>query len=230
MLTESLSEVLAREGLNLEQFRELTVRLFAYGILVRAEEGLEAELYDRGRRIEPLLAEYFQLSGFRLLHDETNEFFRLFAPGARPADREGDDLEPVPSLRAQLSTSFVAAALALRFLYQQGLAEGSRVTDAGEVMIRLDELAQTLHTTLNRKLPDGLTERRRLLAELKRHRLLRIETTFDATDEEQLMAIRPTILGIISEDTLAAALETGALEAADATDADATDVMEQVIR
>jgi hypothetical protein len=93
-------------------------------------------------------------------------------------------------------------------LYQQGLVEGgSRLSDAGEILIRFDELATTLQTQIKRTLPDNLGDRERLLKDLKRHRLIQYNALFSMHDEDALIAIRPTILGIISEDVLAAALE-----------------------
>jgi len=60
-------------------------------------------------------------------------------------------------------------------------------------------------------LPDNLGDRDRLLKDLKRHRLIQYGTLFSMQDEDALIAIRPTILGIISEDVLAAALEAEGL-------------------
>ena len=208
-LSEAVQQALYAQGLKLERFREIVTRFFAYGIVVRDEDGVEQRLYDDARRIESLLADYFHLAGFRLMHYPQEEYFRLFAPGAVVPGKGDDEQEPVLALRARLSGDFVAAALALRFLYQQGLAEGvGRLTDRGEVLIRFDELAATLAPQLKRPLESlGLTERGRLLNELRRHRLVSFSGTFRMDDEDALMAIRPTILGIISEDTLAAALE-----------------------
>jgi hypothetical protein len=42
---------------------------------------------------------------------------------------------------------------------------------------------------------------------LKRHRLLSYAAEFSISDEDALLAIRPTILGIVSNDALSAALE-----------------------
>jgi hypothetical protein len=56
-------------------------------------------------------------------------------------------------------------------------------------------------------LPAGSVERQRLLADLKRHRLVRINALFSMEDEDALLAVRPTILGIVSDDMLARALE-----------------------
>ncbi|MGY6278103.1 DUF4194 domain-containing protein [Methylomonas sp. MgM2] len=207
-LTQSLLDRLQPENLKLQRFQEIVARLFAWGIIVRDEDGVEQRCYDDACRIENLLVEYFALAGFRLIHDLQNEFFRLYAPGAQIPGMVEDDVDVVASLRARLSADFVAAALALRFLYQQGLVEGgSRLSDAGEILIRFDELATTLQTQIKRTLPDNLGDRERLLKDLKRHRLIQYNALFSMHDEDALIAIRPTILGIISEDVLAAALE-----------------------
>ncbi len=207
-LTRAANEQLAAAGLKLDRFQELITRLLANGIIVRDEDGVEQRLYDDARRIEALLSEYFQLAGFHLHHDVKGEFFRLYAPGAQAPGITPDDVEPVPALRARLSPDFVTAALALRFLYQKGLMDGGKdLTDEGEVLIRFEELVATLHTQLKRPLPDSLVEREKVLRELKRHRLIRVSASFSMADEDALIAIRQTILGIISEDVLAAALD-----------------------
>lgn len=212
-LTNALLEEIDVQNLNLEQFREIVQRLYAAGIILRDEDGVEQRLYDEASRIEPTLTEYFSLAGFRLVHDHKNDFFRLYAPGAQIPGVAEDGLEPVPALRARLSPDFVAAALALRFLYQQGLTEaGTRLSDNGEVMIQFEELAATLQTQIKRPLPETLGERERLLKELRRHRLLRFHSNFSMTDEDALLAIRPAILGLIGEDALAAALAGEGIE------------------
>lgn len=207
-LTQTLLDRLEPENLKLQRFQEIAARLFAWGIIVRDEDGVEQRCYDDACRIENLLAEYFALSGFRLVHDLQNEFFRLYAPGAQIPGLAEDDNDPMPSLRARLSADFVASALALRFLYQQGLAEGGgRLSDDGDVLIRFEELATTLQIQIKRPLPENLGDRDRLLKDLKRHRLIQYGALFSMHDEDALIAIRPTILGIIGEDVLAAALE-----------------------
>jgi hypothetical protein len=207
-LTQILLDRLEPENLKLQRFQEIAARLFAWGIIVRDEDGVEQRYYDDACRIENLLAEYFALAGFRLIHDLQNEFFRLYAPGAQIPGLAEDDNDPAPSLRARLSADFVAAALALRFLYQQGLAEGGgRLSDDGEVLIRFEELATTQQIQIKRPLPDNLGDRDRLLKDLKRHRLIQYGALFSMHDEDALIAIRPNILGIIGEDVLSAALE-----------------------
>lgn len=207
-LATEILNLLEVQNLKLDRFREIVARLFAVGIILRDEDAVEQRFYDDARRIEPILDEYFSLAGFRLFHDLKNEFFRLYAPGVPVPGMEEDGYDPVPGLRAKLSIDFVAAALALRFQYQQGLTEGgSRLTDAGEVLIRFDDLAAAMQTQIKRPLPESAGDRYRLLKDLKRHRIIQYGATFTIEDEDALIAIRPSILGIISEDALAAALE-----------------------
>ncbi|MEO6354082.1 MAG: DUF4194 domain-containing protein [Burkholderiaceae bacterium] len=223
-LNDILNQQLALHNLAPERFREIVARLFGAGIVVREEDGVEQRLYDDARRIEACLNDYFRLGGFRLEHNLKGEFFRLYAPGAEVPGMPEDGLEPVPALRARLSPDFVAAALALRFQYQQGLAEGgNRLTDSGEVLTRFEELSATLQTQLKRALPPTGVERLRLLNQLKRHRLIRLGPHFSMDDEDALLAIRPTILGIISDDMLQAALESDPSSHEAAADADAED-------
>ncbi|MGS0742217.1 DUF4194 domain-containing protein [Glaciimonas sp. GG7] len=215
-LHAALTTQLSEHNIAPERFREIVGRLFSVGIVVREEDGVEQRLYDDARRIEDCLRDYFQLGGFRLEHNLKGEFFRLYAPGADVPGLQEDGMEPIPGLRARLSPDFVAAALALRFQYQQGLIEGgNRLTDAGEVLIRFEELSATLQTQLKRTLPANAVDRQRLLADLKRHRLIRLSANFSMDDEDALLAIRPLILGIISDDMLEAALDADATDAAD---------------
>lgn len=206
-LSAVVRDQLALVNMKHERFRELVTRLFSYGVIVRGEDRTEQALYDDARRIQPLLEDYFDLAGFLLHHDTTNQFYRLYAPGAVVDGLPEDTLEAVPSLRARVSADFVAAALALRFLYQNKLNSGD-IQPQGEALISFEELAVALQTQLKRPLPSGATEKMQLLAELRKHRLLSYSPTFSIADEDALLAIRPTILGIVSNDAMSAALDT----------------------
>lgn len=209
-------EQLSVANMKNERFREIITRLLAYGVIVRDEDRIEQLLYDDARRVEAMLEEYFDVAGLLLHHDATNQFYRLYAPGAIVDGLPEDIYEPVPSLRARVSTDFVAAALALRFIYQNKLNNGD-IQPQGEALIGFEELAITLQTQLKRPLPTTLIEKKSLLAELRRHRLLSFSSSFSIEDEDALLAIRPTILGIVSNDALTAAL-------------DADGVIEQIIQ
>jgi hypothetical protein len=207
-LTKLVVERLNEEGLKLDRFQEVVSYLMARGIALRDADGPEQRMYDDARRMESVLTEYFAIGGFRLVHDIKNEFFRLYAPGVQIPGYAEDGLEPVSALRAPLTPEFVAAALALRFLFQHGLTGGSgKLTDKGEVLIGFEELSATMLTQLKRPLPETLKDRTILLKDLKRHRLIYFASNFDLADEDALIAIRPTILGIVSEDTLASAID-----------------------
>ncbi len=209
-LSTVVRDQLALVNMKHERFRELVARLFSYGVIVRDEDRTEQALYDDARRIQQLLEDYFDLAGFLLHHDTTNQFYRLYAPGAVVDGLPEDPVEAVPSLRARVSADFVAAALALRFLYQNKLNSGD-IQPQGEALIGFEELAVALQTQLKRPLPSGATEKMQLLAELRKHRLLSYSPTFSIADEDALLAIRPTILGIVSNDAMSAALDTDGL-------------------
>lgn len=209
-ITTALREQLADSNISFERFRELLTRLMAYGVLVRDEDRTEQQLYDDARRVQGLLSDYFEVAGLYLHHDASGQYFRLYAPGAVVDGLPEDANEPVPALKARVSADFVAAALALRFLYQEKLNQGHIGTN-GEALVSFDDVAVTLQTQLKRQLPTGNGERLALLKELKRHRLLRFSATFDIADEDAYMAVRPTILGIVSNEALAAALEAEGL-------------------
>lgn len=206
-LSTVVRDQLALVNMKQERFRELVTRLFSYGVIVRDEDRTEQALYDDARRIQQLLEDYFDLAGFLLHHDTTNQFYRLYAPGAVVDGLPEGSLEAVPALRARVSADFVAAALALRFLYQNKLNSGD-IQPQGEALIGFEELAVALQTQLKRQLPNGSTEKMQLLAELRKHRLLSYSPTFSIADEDALLAIRPTILGIVSNDAMSAALDT----------------------
>jgi hypothetical protein len=199
-------EQLAVANMKSERFREIITRLLVYGVIVRDEDRIEQLLYDDARRVETMLEEYFDVAGLLLHHDATNQFYRLYAPGAVVDGLPEDIYEPIPSLRARVSTDFVAATLALRFIYQNKLNNGD-IQPQGEALIGFEELAITLQTQLKRPLPVTLSEKKSLLAELRRHRLLSFSSSFSIEDEDALLAIRPTILGIVSNDALNAALD-----------------------
>lgn len=205
-LLSHINEQLALANIKSDRFREIINRLMAYGAIVREEDRVEQLLYDDARRVEGLLEDYFDIAGFRLHHDSNNQFYRLYVAGAVVDGLSEDPLEPTPSLRARVSPDFVAMALALRFLYQNKLNSGD-IQPQGEALVSFEEIAATMQTQLKRPLPNGMGDKMALLAELKRHRLLSYTAEFSISDEDALLAIRPTILGIVSNDALSAALE-----------------------
>lgn len=205
-ITTALREQLAIANISFERFREVLTRLLAQGVIVRDEDRTEQQLYDDARRLQALLSDYFDVAGLYLHHDVNSQFFRLYAPGAVVDGLPEDTHEPVPALKARVSADFVAAALALRFLYQEKLNQGY-IGASGEALVSFEDVAATLQTQLKRQLPAGHGEKLALLKELRRHRLLRLSSTFEIADTDAYLAIRPTILGVISNEALATALE-----------------------
>lgn len=205
-ISNLLHDQLAITNIKPERFREILCRLFAYGVVVRDEDRTEQLLYDDIRRVEPLLEDYLDIAGFLLHHDIANQFYRLYAPGAVVDGLTSDSLDSVPSLRARVSADFVAAALALRFLYQSKLSNGD-IQPQGDALVSFEELAATMLTQLKRPLPSSVNEKMALLAELRRHRIVTYNSAFTIADEDALLAIRATILGIVSNDALTSALD-----------------------
>lgn len=205
-ISSVINEQLALANLKQDRLREILNRLMAYGVIVRDEDRVEQLLYDDARRIEGLLEDYFDVAGFRLHHDSTNQFYRLYVAGAVVDGLPEDEFEATPSLRARVSPDFVAMALALRFLYQNKLNTGD-IQPQGEALVSFEEIAATMQTQLKRPLPNNMGDKMALLAELKRHRLLSYSAEFAIADEDALLAIRPTILGVVSNDALSAALD-----------------------
>jgi hypothetical protein len=221
-LTAAFNDALNQTSVTHERFREITGRLFASGVIVRDENAFEERMYDDARRIIPLLDEYFTLSGFRMLHDADSTFIRLYPPGAWVPGQGEADAEGEKMLRSRLSADFVATALMLRFLYQQGLAEG-RIEQNEEVHVRMEDLALAMTAHLGRVLPEGKTDRGNLFRELKRQRILRFNEETDFNNGDGFIAIRRPILSLVGEEALRAALEVVESKKAPVIEESATD-------
>lgn len=205
-LTAAFNDLMKETSVTNERFREITGRLFASGVIFRDENPFEERLYDDARRIIPLLDEYFALSGFRLFHEADSTFIRLYPPGAWVPGQGEADVDGEKLLRTRLSADFVATALMLRFLYQQGLAEG-RIEPGEEVHVRMEDLALAMTAHLGRVLPEGKTDRGNLFKELKRQRILRFNEETDFNNGDGFIAIRRPILSLVGEEALRAALD-----------------------
>ena len=93
-------EQLAVANMKSERFREIITRLLAYGVIIRDEDRTEQLLYDDARRVETMLEAYFDVAGLLLHHDATNQFYRLYAPGAVVDGLAEDIYESISALRA----------------------------------------------------------------------------------------------------------------------------------
>ena len=81
-MLNKIEMLLEKEGIQLNQFSELLIRLMDYGVICRDESQVEQVLYDRYLRVENILQDYISLMGIRIQHDRRFQFVRCFPPGA----------------------------------------------------------------------------------------------------------------------------------------------------
>lgn len=230
MLSEYLKERLEKTGIELDEFRELLIRLLNYGVLCRAESQVEQRLYDRYQRIPLLVQDYLELIGVRIHHDERFETIRLYPPGSRvPGMEDAEHQAWSGSLRRRLSQAEVALLLVLRMQYDKALREG-RVDENGFVTESLESLAIAMKNLLGRSLPEKLTERRRLFLRLRQLRLIDFHQEEDIDNSEAWLRIHPMIVEFVNEEAIGALEQTGAALSAvpdeDVPDADAEESLD----
>ncbi len=203
MLTEHLREALDTEGVSLNEFSELCIRLLNYGVLCRAESQTELQLYDRYLRIESLVEEYLALIGIRLLHDRRFAYLRLYPPGAQvPGMDDAEESAFSGGLRARLRQDEVALLLVLRLQYDKALREG-QVDEEGFVTESMESLGIAMKNLLGRSLPDKLGERKRVFQRLRQLRLIDYRQDTDIEAVESWLKIHPMIVGFVGDDALA---------------------------
>ena len=144
-----------------------------------------------------------------LTHDADATIFRLYPPGE---GGDGDD-EGVKRLKARLSRDFVAAAIALRFLYTEALT-GKRELVNEVLVVSLEELSQAVVSLLAHQLPSSVADRLALLRELRKHRIVRFNDGEGAGAMEMLLSVLRPVMSYVSdealEDALALAAQSGA--------------------
>lgn len=200
-----LEQRLSAEGagtIKSARFAELVGRLLATGVIWRDLSKPEAALYDDAAHCEQLLREWFACIGFVLAHDSDARLLRLYPPGESGGEDEEDG---VRRLRARLSRDFVAAVIALRFLYTEALT-GRRPLVDERLAISLEELSQTVVSLLAHKLPNSATDRVALLRELRKHRLLHFIENDDAGDMQMGLAVLRPVMSFVSDEALEEAL------------------------
>lgn len=204
LLSDALTAPLAAEGLSRNDFVELMIRLMNYGVICRDESQIEADLYDRYVRIEPLVEDFLSLLGIRLQHERRFCFVRLYPPGARvPGLADEEDAPFNTGLRATLPQADVAVILILRAEYDKALRDGN-VDEQGAVLLSLEALSIGLRNLLRRTLPEGRTERMLLFRRLRQLRLIHYRQEEDIDNDDSWIRIRPTIMSFVSDDVLAA--------------------------
>jgi hypothetical protein len=195
-------------GVELDEFRELLIRLLNYGVLCRNESQVEQRLYDRYQRIPLLVQDSLELIGVRLHHDERFETIRLYPPGSRvPGMEDAEQQAWSGSLRRRLSQAEVALLLVLRLQYDKALREG-RVDENGFVAESLESLTIAMKNLLGRSLPEKLTDRRRLFKRLRQLRLIDFRQEEDLDSSEAWLRIHPMIVDFVNDEAITA-LEQG---------------------
>lgn len=198
-----IDERLKGEGIGLvtrERFAEIAGRLLASGVIWREYSRPEAQLYEDALQCDALLREWFTAAGFGLAHDADAGLFRLYPPAADDSDDDG-----VGRLHARLSRDFVAACIALRWLYTEGLM-GRRDLVNQELPIPLEELAQAMVTLLGHALPASAAERVALLRELRRHRVIRFQEGETAGAMDAGVSVLRPVMTYVSDEALEEAL------------------------
>ena len=205
-LAQFVEQRLSTEGMGSirpARFAELTGRLIASGVLWRDWSRPEAALYDDAVQCEQLLREGFACAGFVLTHDADARILRLYPPGDAGGDEEE---EGVKRLRSRLSRDFVAAVIALRFLYTEALT-GKRPLVDERLAISLEELSQAVVQLLAHKLPASATDRLALLRELRKHRIVHFVEGDDAASMEMGLAVLRPVMSFVSDEALEDALK-----------------------
>ena len=186
------------------RFAELVGRMLASGVLWRDWSRPEAALYDDATQCEQLLREWFACISFVLIHDADARIFRLYPPGEHGAGGDEDE-DGVKRLKSRLSRDFVAAVIALRFLYTEALT-GRRPLVDERLAISLEELSQAVVSLLAHKLPPSATERMTLLRELRKHRIVHFIESDDAGSMEMGLAVLRPVMSFVSDEAMEDAL------------------------
>ena len=214
MLTECLVESLEQEGVGLQEFRELCIRLLNYGVLCRAENQTEQQLYDRIVRIESLVEEYLDVIGITLFHDRRFAYLRLYPPGAQvPGMEDVSDTAFTGGLRARLRQDEVALLLVLRLQYDKALREG-QLDEEGYVLESVESLYIAMSNLLGRTLPDKVVERKRVFNRLRQLRLIEFRSDDEMESGEAWIKIHPMIVTFVNDEAITAIEQALPAEAA----------------
>jgi len=220
MLSQYIEEKLQQENLSVNDFRELLIRLLNYGVLCRAESQTEQQLYDQYIRISDLVNDYLALIDVRIFHEPRFEYIRLYPPGSElPGMADAAHAAFGGSLRSRLRQEEVALILVLSIQYDKALQEG-QVDENGYVAESFESISIAMKNVLGRRLPEKLTDRKRLFQRLKQLRLITYKQEDDIESGEAWLKIHPMIVSFVSEDALQALSGTNEATADTSTETD----------
>ncbi|MDH5301037.1 MAG: DUF4194 domain-containing protein [Gammaproteobacteria bacterium] len=200
MITEQLQIALEKANLSLGEFKELIIRLLNYGVLVRNENQIEQQLYDRFLRIAPLVNDYLSIIDIKLYHDSRFEFVRVYPPGSLLPGEDSDNSLNT-NLRQRLAGHEVALILVLRAQYDKALREG-QVDDHGYVLEPLEAISIAMKNLLGRNLPEKVTERKKLFHRLRRLRLIEYRQEMEFDNHDAWIKIHPMIVSFVTDAAL----------------------------
>jgi hypothetical protein len=202
VLTPIIEQELEQEGISLEEFSELLIRLLDYGVLCRDESLREQMLYDRYLRLENLVNDYLALLHIRVQHDLRFQFVRLFPPGSSvPGMIDENDPPFNNGLRTRLNQAEVALILVLRSQYDKILREG-QIDESGYASLSFEALNIAYKNLLRRSLPVLRTDLRAVFRKLRQLRLIQFTDDESLDTGEAWIRIRPTILSFVNDDVL----------------------------
>ncbi|WP_119396352.1 DUF4194 domain-containing protein [Salinibius halmophilus] len=205
MMIVELEQQLEKLDLTLNQFRDVAYRLLDQGIIVRSDSATEEALYDLFIRLAPLLTDYFDVLGIRLMHDDVFELVRAYPPNSTiPGDAEQPEDNAAKPLRKRLSQNEVAMLLALRLEYDRGIRE-ARLDEHNQVRSSLESISLLMRQQLDRQLPESKVERDQLFANLRQLKVIKLASDFN--DGNDLVWIRPAVVSLVA-DAMASANST----------------------
>lgn len=222
-LHQYLEGRLESAAVTYEQLQELLIRLLNYGVLVRDESQTARELYDRFRRIEPVVIEVLDLHGIELHHERKFEYVRLYPPGSRrPGMDHAEEQAFGGSLRARLSQHEVALILVLRAQYDKAIREG-KLDDRGFATEPLEAIGLAMKNWLGRSLPEKATERRGVFKRLRQLKLIEYREDEDLEQAEAWIRVHPMIVDFVSNEAIDALNEAPAKAGANGGNAAASE-------
>lgn len=187
------------EGLDLEDFREITSYLLENGVICREDSQKEEKFYDNFLRLESIIIDYLNLININVVHDEDLLSIRLYAPGSDFPDAFMDD-DIKSNMSMSLSSEESAYLIALAILYNQKFNEG-QIEDDASVEIELEEFNTALASYLSFAANENKSVRDEALRTLRKLKVIKFAKGVFESEDAPLI-IRPYIKQVVLPDML----------------------------